>query len=256
MLEIEFLGTGTSTGVPQIRCNCEVCRSTHPHDKRLRQSAIVRYRGRSILIDCGPDFRQQILRASSDDIDALLITHIHYDHVGGMDDLRPYALRSHPFPVYARGDVIERLRVQLPYCFEEHPYPGTPRFKFTQVHDGETFDCLGVEVTTIPVMHYKLPILGYHIGPLAYITDCRTIAPEQVERLKGIPLLVLNALRYTEHLSHLSVPQALELVEQINPGRTIFIHASHEIGFHEQVISSLPAGVTLAHDGMVARVEE
>lgn len=255
MLEIEFLGTGTSTGVPQIKCPCPVCHSTDPRDKRLRQSAIVRYQGRKILIDCGPDFRQQILRASDDNVDALLISHIHYDHVGGMDDLRPYALSEHPFPVFARGDVIERLRVQLPYCFAEKPYPGTPRFAFTEIHYDERFDCLGVEVRAIPVMHYRLPILGFEIGPMAYITDCKTIAREQLERIKGIPLLVLNALRMEPHLSHLSLAEALEIVDIVSPGRAVFIHFSHEIGFHEATSRLLPDGVELAYDGMRINVE-
>lgn len=255
MLEIEFLGTGTSTGVPQIKCPCPVCHSTDPRDKRLRQSAIVRYQGRKILIDCGPDFRQQILRASDDNVDALLISHIHYDHVGGMDDLRPYALREHPFPVFARGDVIERLRVQLPYCFAEKPYPGTPRFAFTEIHDDERFDCLGVEVRAIPVMHYRLPILGFEIGPMAYITDCKTIAREQLERIKSIPLLVLNALRMEPHLSHLSLAEALEIVDIVSPGRAVFIHFSHEIGSHEATSRLLPDGVELAYDGMRINVE-
>ncbi len=255
MLEIEFLGTGTSTGVPQIKCPCPVCHSTDPRDKRLRQSAIVRYQDRKILIDCGPDFRQQILRASDDNVDALLISHIHYDHVGGMDDLRPYALREHPFPVFARGDVIERLRVQLPYCFAEKPYPGTPRFAFTEIHDDERFDCLGVEVRAIPVMHYRLPILGFEIGPMAYITDCKTIAREQLERIKSIPLLVLNALRMEPHLSHLSLAEALEIVDIVSPGRAVFIHFSHEIGFHEATSRLLPDGVELAYDGMRINVE-
>ncbi len=255
MLEIEFLGTGTSTGVPQIKCPCPVCHSTDPRDKRLRQSAIVRYQDRKILIDCGPDFRQQILRASDDNVDALLISHIHYDHVGGMDDLRPYALREHPFPVFARGDVIERLRVQLPYCFAEKPYPGTPRFAFTEIHDDERFDCLGVEVRAIPVMHYRLPILGFEIGPMAYITDCKTIAREQLERIKSIPLLVLNALRMEPHLSHLSLAEALEIVDIVSPGRAVFIHFSHEIGSHEATSRLLPDGVELAYDGMRINVE-
>ena len=254
-MEIEFLGTGTSTGVPQIKCSCPVCQSADPRDKRLRQSAIVRYRGRNILIDCGPDFRQQMLTQPFRRIDGILITHAHYDHMGGMDDLRPYARTAHPFPVFARGDVIERLRVQLPYCFAENPYPGTPRFTFTEVHDDETFDCLGIAVRAIPSMHYKLPILGFQIGPMAYITDCKTIADEQLERIKGIPLLVLNALRIEEHLSHLSLSEALEVVEKVSPGRAVFIHFSHEIGFHATTSRLLPSGVELAYDGMKINVE-
>ena len=193
-LQIEFLGTGTSTGVPQLQCHCDVCRSSDPRDQRLRCSAIVRYQSKSILIDCGPDFRQQMLRASNNDLDALLITHIHYDHVGGIDDLRAYCIDRH-FPVYARQDVIDNLRERLPYCFAEHPYPGVPLLDFTAVNDTDPFMVQGINVLPIPVMHYRLPILGFSIGPMAYITDCKTIAAEQVDRLRDIPLLVINALR-------------------------------------------------------------
>lgn len=249
-LQLEFLGTGTSTGVPQLRCGCEVCRSTDPHDQRLRCSAIVRYQGKNILIDCGPDFRQQMLRASNDNIDALLITHIHYDHVGGIDDLRAYCLDRY-FPIYARQDVIDNLRRQLPYCFAEHLYPGVPRLEFTAVNDYDPFDVQGIEVHPIPVMHYKMPILGFRIGPMAYITDCKTIADEQIERLHDIPLLVINALRLEPHMSHMHLAEALEVVRRINPGCAYLTHMSHGIGLHEQASQQLPDNVHLAYDGLV-----
>ena len=253
-LEIEFLGTGTSTGVPQIRCNCEVCRSTDTHDKRLRTSAIVRYKGKCLLIDCGPDFRTQMLRAYDDRIDALLITHFHYDHVGGIDDLRAYCAPDHKFPIYAKTDVIDDLHRRMPYCFAEHLYPGVPTFEIHEI-GAEPFSAEGVEVTPIPVMHYKLPINGYRIGPLAYITDCKTIADEQIDSLKGIPLLVINALRIEEHLSHLSLSESIEVARRIAPGRTIFIHCSHDMGLHSQVNAQLPEGFELAHDGQIITVE-
>ncbi|MBQ1611121.1 MAG: MBL fold metallo-hydrolase, partial [Muribaculaceae bacterium] len=162
MLEIEFLGTGTSTGVPQIRCDCHVCQSTDPHDKRLRASAIVRYRGLNLLLDCGPDFRQQMLTASNNDLDALLITHIHYDHVGGIDDLRAYCADG-DFPIYARQDVIDDLKERLPYCFAEHLYMGVPRLAVTPIVENVPFSIGDVEILPLPVMHYKLPILGFKI---------------------------------------------------------------------------------------------
>ena len=250
ILEVEILGTGTSTGVPQIGCDCEVCRSTDPRDARLRTSAIVSYRGKRILIDCGPDFRTQILNASDWRLDALFITHIHYDHVGGIDDLRPYGGEA-GFPVFARQDVINDLRARLPYCFAEKPYPGVPHLNFTPIDDNTSFEVCGIEVTPIPVMHYRLPILGFHIGPLAYITDCKDIAPEQIERLRGVPLLIINALRQTPHISHMSLAESLAVIEQIGPKQAYIIHMSHGIGLHAEVEQSLPPNVHLAYDGMV-----
>ena len=255
MLEIEFLGTGTSTGVPQIRCQCEVCQSADPHDKRLRASAIVRYKGKRLLLDCGPDFRQQMLTATDNALDALLVTHIHYDHVGGIDDLRAYC-EAGDFPIYARQDVIDDLHARLPYCFAEHPYMGVPRLAVTPIVEHVPFSIGEVEILPLPVMHYKLPILGFKIGPLAYITDCKTMDDAVVEELRHVPLLVINALRQREHLSHLSLSQTLALIERIEPGRAILIHMSHDMGLHAEVSKQLPAGVELAYDGMVVQVIE
>ncbi len=255
MLEIEFLGTGTSTGVPQLLCGCDVCRSQDAHDKRLRCSAIVRYCGKNILIDCGPDFRSQMLRASDKSLDALIITHIHYDHVGGIDDLRAYCA-GREFPVYAQADVIERLRQRLPYCFAEHPYPGVPRLSFSEIKANVPFSIGDVEITPIPVMHYKLPILGFRIGPLAYITDAKTIDTEQLGTLKGIPLLVINSLRIEPHMSHYCLRETLDVIDQIKPQRAILTHMSHEMGLHAQVNRMLPPGVELAHDTLTVSIED
>ena len=249
-LKITILGSGTSTGVPQIGCRCKVCRSRDLHDKRLRQSALVEWQGKRILIDCGPDFRQQILRTGHAHLDGLLLTHIHYDHIGGLEELRGYG----DFPIYARGDVIKALHKRLAYCFAEHPYPGVPHYNLVEINDNDSFDCAGIEVQPIPVMHYKLPILGFKIGGLAYITDCKTIAQEQIESLRGVPLLVLNALRFEEHLSHISLSQALEIIEQIKPGKAVLVHMSHGIGLHAETSKLLPPGVELAYDGMTITV--
>ena len=249
-LKLTILGSGTSTGVPQIGCQCEVCRSTNPLDKRLRQSALVEYHGKRILIDCGPDFRQQYLSCGSPHLDALLITHIHYDHVGGLEELRGFP----DLPIYARADVIAALHSRLAYCFAEHPYPGVPQFNLVEIDDVTPFECCGITIEPIPVLHYRLPILGFKIGPLAYITDCKTISPQQISRLHGIPLLVLNALRQEEHLSHLSLPQALDIINRIQPGKAILVHMSHHMGFHDQVNKTLPPSVHLAYDGMIVEL--
>ena len=225
MIEVEFLGTGTSTGVPQLGCECEVCKSADPRDKRLRCSAIVRTQGVSLLIDCGPDFRQQMLRASDLHLDALLITHSHYDHV----------------------------KARIPYCFREHLYPGVPTFDMHPLA-GEPFEVKGVRVEPLPVMHYKLPIFGYRIGNLAYITDAKTIPPSTMARLQGIDTLIINALRFEPHLSHMNLEETLAVVAQANPRRALLIHESDGIGLHEATSRLLPQGVELAYDKEIIRV--
>lgn len=251
-LEIEFLGTGTSTGVPSLRCKCPVCMSADPRDKRLRTSAIVRYQGARLLIDCGPDFRTQMLRASDDNLDAVLLTHIHFDHVAGMDDLRAYCFEK-PFPVYARADVLEGLHKSIPYCFAENPYPGVPRFE-EHVIGNEPFLVEGVKVVPLPVMHYKLPIIGFRIGPLAYITDAKTISDEVVESLMNVPLLVINSLRTGVHLTHMCLDETLEIIRRVKPGRSYLIHMSDRMGLHADSHKFLPPSVELAYDGLIVKV--
>ena len=251
-LEIEFLGTGTSTGVPMLRCHCPVCLSDDPRDKRLRTSAIVRYQGARILIDCGPDFRTQMLRASDDNIDAVLLTHIHFDHVAGLDDLRAYCFER-PMPLYARPDVLHNLHDRIPYCFSDNPYPGVPRFEEHVIGD-EPFLVSGVRVEPVPVMHYKLPIVGFRIGPLTYITDAKTIDDTVIDHLKGTPLLVINSLRKGEHLSHMCLDETLGAIERIQPGKAYLVHMSDRMGLHADSPRLLPQGVELAYDGLIVKV--
>lgn len=252
-LEIEFLGTGTSTGVPMLRCHCPVCMSSDPRDKRLRSSVVVRYQGARLLIDCGPDFRTQMLRASDDNIDAVLLTHIHFDHVAGLDDLRAYCYKK-PLPIYARADVLKDLHQRIPYCFSDHPYPGVAQFEEHVIVDDKPFLVEGVRVEPLPVMHYRLPIVGYRIGPLAYITDANAIDDKVINRLKGIPLLVINALRIEPHLSHFCLRETLDVIKRVEPARAYLIHMSDRIGFHADSPKILPSNVALAHDGLIVKV--
>lgn len=250
---ITFLGTGTSTGVPVIRCSCNTCMSLDPRDKRLRASVMVTMPdGLNILIDCGPDFRTQMLRLGSPDLEALLITHSHYDHVGGLDDLRPYCAGDRHFPVYCQDDVAQDLRTRNPWSFAKHLYPGVPTFEIHDIKPLEPFALGGLSVVPVPVMHAKLPILGYRFGPLAYITDCSSISDEAVNALQGLDTLVINALRLKPHMSHLSLEEALEVIERIAPRRAYLTHMSHDMPPHARV--KLPDNVHLAYDGLTVKV--
>lgn len=248
-MEIEFIGTGTSTGVPQIGCECATCRSIDKKDKRFRTSAIVRSAETNILIDCGPDFRMQMLNVSDKKLDALLVTHSHYDHVGGLDDLRPYCFDG-PFHVYAQKNVIEDIKNRLPYCFKEKLYPGVPTFKMFETSFSESFYVGDILVQPLPIWHYKLLINGYKIGDLAYITDAKTIDDKVIDQLRGTKLLVINALRTKPHLSHLSLSECLTIVQKIKPKKTYLIHISHDMGLHSDIAKILPDNVYLAYDGL------
>ena len=252
-MELKFLGTGTSTGVPQIGCQCDVCKSTDSKDKRLRASALLSINNHNILIDCGPDFRTQILNCNSPHLDALLITHSHYDHVGGVDDLRPYC-KNVDFPIYCKADVSENLHQHIPYCFVRHPYPGVPSFKIHRINPNRSFKIDDIKVTPLPVMHYKLEILGFRINNFAYITDARSISQKTINRIKGVDTLVINALRIKEHLSHFNLDQALEIVNAINPRITYLTHLSHQMGFHEEIEKTLPKNVKIAYDGLTITI--
>lgn len=254
---ITFLGTGTSQGVPMIGCNCHVCKSADSKDNRLRSSALIDYKGFRILIDCGPDFRQQMLREGVQDVDALLLTHQHKDHTGGMDDIRAFNyFREAAFPIYAETRVQESVKREYAYAFYEIKYPGVPDFNlitideepFTITKTSENGEKIELEITPIRIMHYKLPILGFRIGNLAYITDGSYIPENQFRKLENLDILVINAIRHEPHLSHFSLPQALEMIDRIGARRNYLTHLSHQIGTHEELSRELPGNVLAAYD--------
>ena len=248
-MRLIFLGTGTSCGVPVIGCQCKVCQSTDPKDKRTRCSVLVETDSTRLLIDCGPDFRQQILPQPFRKIDGILITHSHYDHVGGMDDIRPYC-QFGEINVYADPIARKGMLEMLPYCFAENRYPGVPAIGLHEIHAHESLSIGDLEIMPIEVMHGKLPILGYRIGPLTYITDMKTINEEEYPYLEGTELLVVNALRFDKpHHSHQLVDDALVFAKRVGAKRTLLIHVCHDIGLHEEVNLHLPEGIELAYDG-------
>lgn len=247
-MKIIVLGSGTSTGVPQIGCDCEVCTSKDPKDNRLRASILISVNNKNILVDCGPDFRQQIMRIGAPQIDALLLTHIHYDHVGGIEDLRPNFIKG-VFPIYCKSDVVRDIKNRIPYCFADNLYPGVPLLKLNEIGYDE-FELFGVKVQPLKIMHYRLPILGFRIGDFAYVTDAKYIDDETLSQLKGLKVLILNALRKTEHISHFSLSQALDIIEILKPEQVYLTHISHDMGLHSEVLKSLPQNVALAYDGL------
>ncbi len=276
-MRLTFLGTGTSQGVPVIACHCRVCRSGDTRDKRLRTSALLQIENSklkiensadagnssqlsilnsqftNILFDIGPDFRQQMLREGVDHLDAILITHAHRDHVAGLDDIRSFNYVQHrKMDVFLNAEARVAIERDYHYIFEPHQYPGLPEADLHtvsgefRVGSGER----GVEVMPIKAMHKDLPVLGYRVGELAYITDANYMAPEEMEKLKGVKVLVINALRREKHFSHYCLPEALEVIEKVGPERAYLTHMSHEMGLHEETMKLLPAGVELAYDGL------
>ena len=253
-MRLTFLGTGTSCGVPTIGCQCYTCTSKDPHDKRLRCSALVETETTRILIDCGPDFRQQIMPQPFRKIDGILITHAHYDHMGGMDDIRPYC-QFGEINVYADPIAKAGLLQMLPYCFAEHRYPGVPAIQLHEIHKHEPLRIGDLEVIPIEVMHHDLPILGYRIGKLAYITDMKTIDKGELDYLQDVETLVVNALRQKPHHSHQTLDEAVTFAKRVGARQTWLIHSSHDIGRHKEVNASLPSDIQMAYDGQVIEIE-
>ncbi len=247
-MKILFLGTGTSTGIPQIGCECEVCKSSNSKDKRLRSSVLISDEDKNILIDCGPDFRQQMLNYDIKHIDAVLLTHHHYDHISGLDELRSFTYTS-PMPIYMEQNVADSIKRIFPYCFGENRYPGVAQFDI-KIIDNTPFEIFGRDIEPVRVMHYNLPILGYRYGNVAYITDMLTISDEEVEKLKNLDVLIINALRKNKHISHQTLQDALNVIERVSPRKTYLIHMSHQMGLHDEVSKQLPENVYFAYDGL------
>jgi phosphoribosyl 1,2-cyclic phosphate phosphodiesterase len=249
-MKVTFLGTGTSQGVPVIGCTCEVCQSLDFRDKRLRSSIHLEIENQSFVVDTGPDFRQQMLRENVKRIDAILFTHAHRDHTAGLDDVRAYNfIQQMDMPIYGTRPVLEQLEVEYAYAFAKEYYPGIPRLTLNEI-DVNTFIVNDIRVMPLPVMHLKLPVLGFRIGNFSYITDANFIPDETIEKLQGTETLVLNALQRAAHISHFNLQQALDMADKIRPKQTYLTHISHKLGMHADVTKELPQNVALAFDGL------
>jgi phosphoribosyl 1,2-cyclic phosphate phosphodiesterase len=253
-LKITFLGTGTSSGVPMIGCDCEVCSSTDKKDKRLRSSILVQSAKTSLIVDTGPDFRYQVLRENIRHLDAVLFTHPHKDHLAGLDDIRAFNFFSkQPMQVYADSLTEEAVRRDFYYAFSDTKYPGIPEINMNTI-TLSPFTVGDIPVVPILVWHFKMPVMGYRFGKFTYITDANRIDDAEKEKIKGSDVLVLNALRKTEHISHFNLSQAIELAQELKPKQTFFTHISHQLGKHGEVEAELPDHIHLAYDRMVLEV--
>ncbi len=251
-MKITLLGTGTSQGVPVIGCPCSVCVSDNPLDKRLRVAVLLSKDGRNIVIDCGPDFRQQMLKFEVKTLDAILLTHEHNDHVIGLDDVRPFNFRQGGnMPIYAQRRVNNEIKDRFAYAFTPQPYPGAPQLEQYDIKENEAFELFGMTITPIHIWHGRLPILGFRIGDFAYITDAKTIEPSERAKLKNLKYLVINALHYHEHHSHFNVAEALAMIEILQPQNAYLTHISHHFGLADEINLTLPANVKLAYDGQI-----
>ncbi len=261
MMKLTFLGTGTSQGVPVIGCRCEVCRSADRHDKRLRTSAMVEYGGRRIIIDAGPDFRYQMLRCGVSHTDAILLTHEHKDHIGGLDDVRAfnfvdYPAAIHRVDIYAAPHTAATVRKDYDYAFSADKYRGVPEIALHEIDTSHPFEVQGIGIVPIVGHHSeRFTVTGYRIGALAYLTDFKSIDDAEAEKLCGVDVLVVNALRFAPHPSHFNVEEALALIARIKPRRAYLTHMSHEIGLHATTDPALPEGVHLAWDGLEVEIQ-
>ncbi len=249
-MKVSFLGTGTSQGVPVIGCNCSVCTSLDFRDQRFRSSIHFEVDGISLVVDTGPDFRMQMLRAGIKKLDAVLFTHEHKDHTAGLDDIRPFNfLQKKDIPIFGRSHVLEQIQREYSYIFSGKKYPGVPMVE-TIVIDNRPFQIEGIQIIPIPVMHYKLPVLGFRIGDFTYITDANFIPEESIELILGTEILVLNALQKEAHISHFTLDEAVAIAHRIGAKQTYFTHISHRLGNHAQIEDELPEGIALAYDGL------
>ena len=250
-MKIYFLGTGTSQGIPVIGSDHPVCLSANPKDKRLRTAILITINSVNIAVDCGPDFRQQMLNANCSSLDAILFTHEHADHTAGLDDIRPFNFKQGPMPIYAESRVLNNLKERFGYIFEtENRYPGAPSVSTFEVKQDTTFYIKNIEIIPIRALHGWLQIFGFKIGDFAYLTDVKTISDQESEKLKNLDTLVINALRITPHETHFNLEEALNFIKQINPKKTYITHISHLLGFHDEVQKQLPHNVFLAYDNL------
>lgn len=254
-MELTFLGTGTSQGVPVIACNCTVCTSNDFRDNRLRSSVLISIGDCNYVIDTGPDFRQQMLRENVKDIRAILYTHEHKDHIAGMDDVRAYNYKhKKDVDVFCDLNVQQALLREFPYVFTDIKYPGVPKIKVNQISKSNQFSIDNHVFTPIEVMHYKLPILGFRIQGLTYITDAKNVSEEEKMKVRDSKILVINALRKTDHISHFNLNQALEFIEEVKPERAYLTHISHLMGKHNELEKILPKNVFVAYDGLKVKI--
>jgi phosphoribosyl 1,2-cyclic phosphate phosphodiesterase len=253
-LKITFLGTGTSQGIPLIGCSCSVCTSANPKDNRLRSSVMIEHKNTNIVIDTGPDFRQQMLREKVTKLDAVVFTHEHKDHIAGLDEVRAFNfINQMVMPVYATDRVQEALKREFAYIFADLDYPGIPKVKLHTI--AETVFSVGdIQITPIDVLHYKLPVKAFRIGNFTYITDANFISEEEKEKIKGSEVVVINALRRNEHISHFTLQEAIDLANELKAKKTYFTHISHQLGLHEDVNLELPDHIKLAYDGLTIDV--
>jgi len=249
-MKITFLGTGTSIGVPVITCDCPVCVSTDLRDKRMRTSVMIEVNGLTFVIDCGPDFRQQMLQQAVTNLDAVIFTHEHRDHIAGLDDVRAFNyVLNKKIDIYGTPQVMEAIRIEFPYIFSESRYFGAPQLTTHLIND-KPFTIMGVEFIPILVLHEKLPVTGFRVGDFTYITDASYISDAELEKVKGSRVIVLNALRNSKHVSHFSVGEAVEILKRLQPEAAFLTHLSHFVGLHEDVNKKLPDFIQLAYDGL------
>lgn len=249
-MRIEFLGTGTSTGNPQLLCKCPTCLSKDPHDIRLRSSIYISDGKTSVLVDCGPDFRQQALRSDIKRIDGVILTHEHYDHCGGIDDLRPFCYLKGKMDLYSYPRVFRAIKRNMPYAFKEPFYPNVPHFNVNPVRK-KKFTIGSMNFLPLELMHYKLKVLGFRCGDFAYMTDFNSIEEKELKKIEGVKVMVVDALREKKHISHNSLSQALAIIDRVKPEKAYLIHMSHDMGLHREVNSKLPENVSLSYDGLI-----
>ena len=253
-MKVTILGSGTSQGVPVIACDCDVCLSEDPKDKRLRSSIMVEVDNNTIVIDTGPDFRQQMIRENVETLDAILFTHSHMDHTAGLDDIRSYNFKSKkPMEIFCSDDVLKALKMQFSYIFADFRYPGVPKVNVNLI-DQDDFFIDTIKITPIKAFHYKLPVHGFRIEDFVYLTDVSNIPEKEKEKMKNADILVLDSLRKEPHMSHLCLQQSIDLIDELKPKKSYLIHISHLMGLHDQVQSELPPNIFLSYDGLKVKL--